>query len=251
MTELIIFKIFVRPSPKCMAVLRYLDKNIETVNRLGAGVRIENIGSDEIDESIIDLFRKKGITRLPAALSPDGKVFIGLQQITTVFDNNIKRGRNSRRVSPITGDYDDFGGSASTDLDDFYARQMFSRPDKNGKRVPLQDKDEREDTGADLERRMAEYRRRPPAHRTPDAQRERNIDMPTRERRVVRRDDSGIPEDEDNIADYIRDDDSPPRSAPRRGRAPTVEPSGNAAEDELDNRILAAFMDKSPNGTDF
>ncbi len=251
MTELIVFKVFVRPTPKCIAVLRYFDKNIEMVNRLGAGVRIENIGAEEIDESTIDLFRKKGITRLPAALSPDGKVFIGLQQITNIFNKNISRGRTAGRIAPATGMGDDYGGMM--DLTDFYTREMFSGPDKHGRRAPLQDKDEREDAGADIERRMAEYRRRPPAHRVADAQRERDIDRPTRGRRVVRQhDDYDTQEDEDNIADYPRDDSPPPRTAARRGRAPpTVAPSGNTVEDELDNRILAAVMDKSPNGTDF
>ncbi len=243
-----IFKAFVSSTAKSIAVLRYLDENISSVNKLGAGVQIEKIGSDEMDEELMELFRKKGITRLPALLAPDGKVFIGIEQITAVFERNLNAAKKSQRLEPSA--WGGQGGSEtgmSTDISDFYMREMYAGYDKHGKAIPRVDKDEREDEGADIDKRLMEYRQNEPKHRRIHNPRERDIDPAPRARRDVRR-------EEDNVADSDHDEPSPPppvTATRSRRRAPTMAPTEDRAGDVMDQRILAAWMDKAPAAEDY
>jgi hypothetical protein len=252
MSGCVTFKIFVRSTAKCLEILRYLDKNITTINAVGAKVQVEKIVSEEVDDDLLHLFRQKGISRLPALLAPDGKVFIGLKQITDVFDRNINNMANNKRFAAGGGDggagsYIDYeaGGNAelgsNPDMTDFWMRELYSGCDRRGRYIPRKDKDEREDEGADIERKLADYRRRVPKHRRTDRGQERDIDMPIRGRRAPRDDDDDAYDD--NVADS--DDESPPRRG-RGGRAPPMAPTGDIKGDDMDRRMLAAWIDKTP-----
>ncbi len=239
MTDVKIFKLFVQPDRPCLDVLRYLNKNIEEVNTMGAGVRVDKIDKDGVDEDQLEIFRKRGITRLPALMAPDGKVFTGLQQVVGLFEKNLNRDRTNSRLDPSEVGMP--AGSAemgtNPDLTDFWAREMYSGRDKRGRLIPRKDKDEAEDEAGDLERRMAEYNRNQPRHRRPD-HREQDIDPTPRHRRQTRREESS----EDNIASS---EESPPPTN-RRRNPPRLAGTGDARGDDMDQRMLAAWMDNNP-----
>ncbi len=246
MSGMVIFKVFVRSTPRCLYVLRYLDKNIEMINSLCAGVKIEKLNDDEIDEELIDMFQQKKITRLPAMLAPDGKVFIGIKQITDVFDKNLTAARNGERLNPVTGGIAGDGNTelgTNPDMADFWMREMYAGRDKHGRLIARKDKDEREDESGDLERRMADYNRNVPRHRRAGGGHERNIDIPERGRRATRVDDDYV----DNVADEEDIEESPPRRANTRApRTTNLAATGDVTGDDMDRRMLAAWIDKTP-----
>lgn len=240
------FKLIVTATDKCLEVLRYLDKNIVPVNKLGVRVQVEKISKAEFDEAMVETLRKKGITRLPTLLAPDGKLFIGIKSIIDLFEKNLRNVRNDERVSPIN---DPYGGPATTaemgsnpDLTDFYMRELYAGCDNRGKMIPRKDKDEGEDEGADIEKRLADYRRNVPHHRRTDTNHDREIDRAPRQR--------SIRDEEDNIADSDEGDgyDEPsPSSRPPGGNrnAPRLSPTGDACGDDMDRRMLAAWMNNN------
>jgi hypothetical protein len=120
------FKLIVQVSDTCIELLRYLDKNIVSVNNLGAKVQVEKIGKDEFDEDMVETLRKKGITRLPALVAPDGKLFIGLKKIMDLFEKNLNNVRNDARTGAIGGPAEDAEMGSNPDLTDFWSRELFA-----------------------------------------------------------------------------------------------------------------------------
>jgi hypothetical protein len=251
MSQVKTFKLIVQVNEVCLEILRYLDKNISTINRLGVRIQVEKLSKSELDEEMLETLRKKGITRLPVLIVNDGKLLVGLKRIIDMFEKNLNNARVDERVSPA-GDY---GGPAvgaemgtNPDLCDYWQRELYAGTDRKGKMIPRDDKDEGEDEGGDIERRLADYRRNEPKHRRSGGGRERDIDPPPRER--PRRGGHRVEEPEDNIADSDDDSDGgydePP---PKRGggsRAPRLPPTGDAGGDAMDQRMLAAWMDNNP-----
>ena len=231
-------KIIVQPTRKCLGLLKYINKNIDVINKLGARIQIEKIDKDNVDESTIEIFRKKGITRLPVLLSPEGKIYVGLQQIVNNFERTLNSAHTMQLASPC-GEYYDTEMGSNPDMNDFWLRELYAGYDKNGKMVPRKDKDEAEGENADIEKRLSDYQRNVPRHRRAEA-RERDYSPPARTRR-----------DEDNIAD---EDPMPPRQVhtPRTAhtaihttKTPRLSATGDPRGDDMDQRILAALMDNS------
>lgn len=237
-----VLKLFVQPNQTCLDVLRYLHKNIRDVNAMGAVVHVDKINVDEADDALLDACRKRGITRLPALITPDGKVLIGVKKVVGLFEDNLKGARQDERLDAYgaTGDAE-FGSNA--DLTSVYERELFSGRDKFGRLIPRKDKDEDSDEeGGDIQQRLAQYNRNVPRHRRPDGGRERDVDRrPSR-----RRDRDGSPDD--NIAS---DESRSPSPTPRRRgdvRAPRLAATDDRGGDDMDNRMLAAWLDNTPGG---
>lgn len=234
------FKLIVQVSDACLELLRYVNKNIGDVNKLGARVAVEKISKNEMDEDMIEMLRKKGITRLPALIAPDGKVFIGLKKIMDLFEKNLNNARNSERVSASDG-YDgpaaDSEIGSNPDLNNFWQQELYAGMDRKGKMIPRKDKDEDEGESADIEKRMSDYRRNVPKHRRTGG-RERDIEQPTRERRRHHED---PPSDDDNIADS-EDEGGYDEPEQPKGRAPRLPSTGDSRGDDMDQRMLAAWM---------
>lgn len=252
MSRIKLFKLIVQPTETCLELLRYLHKNIEDVNRLGAGVQIEKVDKGEIDDDLLEIFRKKGITRLPALLAPDGHIFIGLKQVVELFEKNLNNSRTSSRAGPAN---DPYGGPAydaelgsNPDMTNFWMRELYAGCDNRGRMIPRKDKDEGDDEGGDIEKRLSDYRRNVPRHRRTDTGRERDVDPAPRNRGRNRHDEDFTDED-DNIADDDEYDDEP-AAPPRRGGngrgAPRLSGTGDVRGDDMDQRMLAAWMDNNP-----
>src|ERR1700689_2351997 len=93
-----IFKIFLRVQPTSLELARYLDKNIDGINRTGIKIQLEKLADCDFDAGLIDMLQKKGITRMPAMISSNGKVSVGLKQIIDVFDGNSSTLKKTEQV---------------------------------------------------------------------------------------------------------------------------------------------------------
>lgn len=236
------YKLIVQNKETCIDLLKYLDKNIVSVNRLGATVKIEKIDDGDMDDDLVETFRKNGITRLPVLIGPDGTKFIGLKRVIDLFEKNLNTHKNQGRANPLGGVDDgpaaEFG--SNPDLGDFYMKELFSGQDRHGAMIPRKDKDEDgvdEGLGNNFERGMAEQNKRA-RHRLGEGNERNNDPAPQRRPRNTREESS----DEDNVAD---DYDNEPPARGRRGGIPNLPATGDTGGDDMDQRMLAAWMDNN------
>lgn len=234
MTDYVCYKLIVREDEACERLLKYLNKNITIIKRLGARVRISKIEAD-LDKETVERLRDEGIVRLPALVDPSGNKIIGLKKIIELFEHNINKNKPGATKAERFTD-NEFGENPA--LNDFYMQELFAGRDQTtGKMIARKDKDEADDenVGNDMQRRMAEYRA--PAHRTgkQDRNDHHNDDNnnlnddrapPTRNRGSERRN-NDYPDD--NIAD-----EPPPR---QRAQPPPVD------GDEIEQRMWATMFD--------
>jgi hypothetical protein len=246
------FKLIVTANENCMKILRYLQKCINDINTMGVRVQIEKISRKEFDEDMVEMLRRKGITRLPVLLAPDGASFIGVGKITDLFERNLKSQKTGARVAPAGGGESGGGGNAELGsnpaLTDFWMSEMYGGKDDNGRLIPKKDQDEGDDERNDMDAKMRNYQSRVPRHRGGGAQPELNIEAPERPRR--RR--GGAPPPQDNIApmeDYDGDDgleyDIPSSTPGTPIRPPKYTPSDEGGED-VDQKMLSAWLDNNP-----
>lgn len=232
MSRKVIFKIFVQKNPVCMDVLEYIEKNIDNILDLGAKIHIERIRDEDADADLLEAFRQHNIERFPAMTSSTfKKPIIGLKHIIDYFEKNLKKSRNEERVAPIT----EFG--SNPDLSGFYMREMFAGTDQRGAYVPRTDDEDDMDDKPDFQRRMADYERKIPKQRRQDAG-PRNAAPQQRRTRT----ELPIEEPEQNIVDEEEYSEPIPRRQERRHTlAPTEDPGG----DDMDQRMLAAWMNNT------
>jgi len=232
------FKLLVKTSDNCIELLKYINKNIATVNKLGVKIRVDKLKNGEFDEDMVNMLKNKGITRLPALITSDGSVFIGLKSIIDLFEKNLNAARGRERVEPVA--HVDVVAEMGTnpDMNAWWMRELYAGVDKSGKAVPRKDKDEDEDN-VDYDRLMREQNRRGPKHRQPDTE-ETDIEMPTRRTRDRPRPRDDEPDD--NIADP---DEEVPKPARRQTQVP-ISRSDDVRGDSLDSKMLAAWMENNP-----
>jgi hypothetical protein len=246
------FKLIVTANENCLKVLRYLQKCVMDINAMGVRVQVEKISRKEFDEDMVEMLRRKGITRLPVLLAPDGASFIGVGKITDLFERNIKNLKNGDRVAAPRGDTPMAGQGnpemgTNPALTDFWMAEMYGGKDDKGQLVPKKDQDEGDDDRNDMDTKMRNYQARVPRHRGGGAQVERNIEPAERPRR--RRNTAPI----DNIAPMgdEHEDDGPEYDIPTGTpgtpiRAPKYTPSDEGGED-VDQKMLSAWLDNNPN----
>ncbi len=153
-----LLKIIVQESPACVKLLRYLDRNVGNINKMGVRVRIETISSDDLDTDMSQRLSDRGINRLPALIMPDGKLFIGITPIIKLFEKNLSSAASSARIAaPRPEDYSEY-----------MMGMMYSRDD-NGKTVKItgDDDDGMGEGGGDISAKLAAYSRGIPKHRDP------------------------------------------------------------------------------------
>lgn len=235
------FKIIVQVTDNSLELLRYINKNLDEINRLGAKVRIEKISKKEFDEDMVELLRRENITRLPALVAPDKTIFIGLKRIIDFFERNLNTAKNHDRVSAVGSGASEMGGNA--DLSDFWSRQLFDGVSKQDGRTIVRDEDDDEQDGSkDIERRLNDYNKKVPKHRQQGGDRELNIDrMDRRKKRTIIQN-----EPMDNVVDSEDEGYDEPDPIMRRDR-PRPRISGEQGDD-MDDRMMNAWLDNNPGG---
>lgn len=83
------FKVFIkdvgRPS---MMLLEYLEQNINVINDMGIKLKFSKIYTASLDKEMIDKLAARGILRLPALVTDENKIKLGVKNITALFDDN-------------------------------------------------------------------------------------------------------------------------------------------------------------------
>mgnify|MGYP000098923818 CR=1 FL=1 len=242
------FKLIVTTNDKCKKVLEYVANCITDINKMGVKVRVEKINKSEFDEDMVELLRKKGITRLPVLIAPDGASFVGVNKITDLFERNLKTLRNGGRVAPSESSIQanpELG--SNPELTNFWMSEMYGGKDENGRMIPRKDPDEAQGEGDDIDARLRAYQTRVPRHRGGGAQPERNIEPPARPRR--RRNDPPPDENHQPPEDNIAEDDYPDYDIPTATpgtpiRAPQYTQTDEGGAD-VDQKMMAAWLNNN------
>lgn len=203
---------------------------------MGIYVEIEKLSETDKDEELAADLGRRGITRLPALISPDGKPFIGVQSITQLLSKNINRINNNERCAPGRGEA---SIGTNTDLSKYWEQNLYDGTDKKGRRKARKDTDDEldaEDGPTDFDRRMREYDRHKPKHHGGGKQAEK--------------------EESDDDSD---DEPAPRKKSQKKSRRHAVIDDDDEddnimsmagpGDDQMDDKMLAAWMDKS--GADF
>jgi hypothetical protein len=142
--------VIVQPSPNCVDVLKYIDTHIRSINALS--VHIDIIRVEPTNKSALKKLRDSGIKYLPALTNKEGKIYVGKEDIISLFERNLGKGAAPPARKPMT------------DVSQYWDSIMYD--DVNGKRgKPKSVSDEREDDTKDIETKLADYRKKAPKHR--------------------------------------------------------------------------------------
>ncbi len=216
-------KLIVSPTPTCYKILDWIKTNIDTIIAARIYLKIVYISDSRMDSVMADELQKKGIARLPAAITPNGKILIGIEKIRGYLGQSMRR----QSISSTLDNDDDVG------LQDIWQRELFAGRDaKTGALIPRKDTDEAEDQGIDIQRKMDNYAQNVPAHRGGNGA--RRAPAPTRgnDRRTAPAEMDDPPEYDDDYDDY---ETPPPRQQGNTG--------GGNGGDDMDDRMMAAWME--------
>lgn len=193
-----VFKLIIMPTQNAVQLLQWILKNIGDISTCGVGIRVQKISQDEFDTETVDSFRRRGITSLPALVSPAGKLYIGNTAIISMFSGGLTRARASTRVGELTD-------TADIDVDDYLSREITGGMRRTPKGlVAPENEDDDED---DIQRKLNEYQRRAPKQHRVRNPAEYETDIPSRppRRSGGRRPPPPPPEDDyDDYDDYDR-----------------------------------------------
>ncbi len=146
------YKIIVTDSDKCIKLLQFINDQIEAiVQSTGYFIKIEKIDRESLDGETLQALKKRGISALPVAVSPSGKVIPGAASVIKLFSGRIK---TTSRQNGITTS--DMGNDPQ--LADFYAKEMFEI--KGGVVEKRTDpEDEMGDGDKDIQRKMNNFKK--------------------------------------------------------------------------------------------
>ena len=96
-----------------LELLQYIYAQMPTFAQMGITVKVSKVRSQDLEDTrLIEAMRRRGIPRLPALVTPNN-VFIGLKEITDVYERNIKEFNAVLRRGELSG-----GGAGIADEDD-------------------------------------------------------------------------------------------------------------------------------------
>jgi hypothetical protein len=246
-----VFKVLVQDSDNCIELARYINKNIKSINKLGIEIRMEKIEKDEFDDDMVEALRKRGITRLPAMVTNDGKTHVGLKVIIDMFEKGINNQSNASRVSPEMDLSSEMG--SNPDMNNFWMRELYAGQDNKGRPIPKKDEDEEIGEKNDIERRLRDYDKNQPVHRRQADTREPAFDRDVENQQRRRRGNGRPPPPaypEDNIDDDDEYDDGGYDGPPARRGSDDIMSSAASTmgEDAMDDKMMSAWMQNNPAG---
>lgn len=255
-----------------MSVLRFIVRHISVIRQMGVKLRAHKISvADLQDDRLVAALQKRGVTRLPALVTPS-QAYLGAQSIIDLYQRNIKEFTASQ--GPGAGPRGRPAPPPPTDLDSFFHQEMHGS-DGN---ADLQDDDGMGEGSnmMDTYRQMVARREGgaagPPRPHTPrrnPGEREGPSRAPPKmggRPDNVRDDHDDIQDTVDQLARNVR---GPPRGPPPRGppprgpppRGPPAPPSQSGGtlldeedehnpQDDLMERAYLANMEDSTGGDD-
>lgn len=235
-----VFKLIIMPTKNATELLQWMVRNIPDISACGVIVRIQKIEKDEFDAEMVDTMRNKGITSLPALISPAGKIYIGNTAIKSMFSGGLNRARATTRAGELMDTTD-------IDMDDYLSREITGGMRRTPKGLVADD--DEDDDEDDLEKKMRDYNRKAPRQHRPNNTAEYEADASARAppRRSGGRRPPTPPPDDTYDDDYGYDDRAPARG---RGRNDDYEDNygggGGGVDDEYDRRILDTLLSNVP-----
>jgi hypothetical protein len=143
-----------------LGVLKYVHARLPMFARMGLAVKVNKIRSQDLQNPrLVEAMRKRGITRLPALTTPNN-VYIGLKEISDIYERNIKEfaAVATRGERPVEGILPE------DDLDSFYRDEMtFERADEDAQETGIGEGDDMMDSY----RHMMERREKSESSRRP------------------------------------------------------------------------------------
>ena len=243
-----IYKLYVQPSEACVEVLKYVDKKVGEINRIGALVNVINV-IKSVDPAVKQDLERLRIKRFPALVSPRGECMLGFKQIVDMFENNLG-GRPKRADNmAVTDDYvndpaahTDIGNDP--DLSRFWAAEMFQGVDRRGRVIARKDEeeDDQDENDRDIDRRMRAYQRKIPKQRRQSSGRRTPATRRTPRGRHQAESDS----DSDNVGGDNESDEGGEVERPKQRKRSVIRPSEDAKGDEMDERMMNAWLDNNP-----
>lgn len=140
-------------------VLKYIQTRLPALRSMGISVRVNTVRSQDLQNPrLVEAMRKRGITRLPALATPND-VYIGLKEITGVYERNLRAFAEADSRERPDGE-EEAGDDA---LDSFYRDEMsFERADEDVEEAGLGEGDNMMDSYRHMmERRESSSERRP------------------------------------------------------------------------------------------
>ena len=114
-----------------LGVLQFIVRHISVIRQMGVKLRAHKISAADLqDDRLVAALQKRGVTRLPALVTPN-QAYQGAQTIIELYQRNIKEFSAQRTPNPRARP------TAPTDLDSFFHQEMHGS-DGN---VDLQDDD--------------------------------------------------------------------------------------------------------------
>lgn len=77
-------KIIIQSTPKCVELLKFINKDIDIINRAGFQVKIEIATQERIE-----MLANNNINRLPVMIAPDKSLVVGINEIIDLISKNI------------------------------------------------------------------------------------------------------------------------------------------------------------------
>jgi Sec-independent protein translocase protein TatA len=218
-------KIILRVQMSCVELVRYIDKHITDINRNGIFINFDKISDDKLTESKVNELSRVGVSRLPALIDSNGKVYTGLKQIIDLFENTSQTRDES--YAPI-------GTADDPDVSKYWHSELFKR-DESGKYVARDEQDSNDDDVNDISKKMREYESDVPKHRRTNSGRSRTSNIQPKHTNRGR--------ERDNPEDNIDQDYDEPHS-----EESNFMPSGgdDSNGDALDDVMMRAWMNNNP-----
>jgi hypothetical protein len=137
-----------------ITTLKYIHKWLPVFTQMGISIKVNKIRSQDLqNHRLVEAMRKRGLTRLPALMTPNG-VYIGLKEISGVYDKNVKE-FTAAAARPAEGLLPE------DDLDNFYRDEMtFERAGEDSQEAGIGEGDDMMSSY----RHMMERRDRPDSH---------------------------------------------------------------------------------------
>lgn len=215
-----IFKLLIMPTQNALQLLQWIRKNIPDIAACGVGIRIQKINKDEFDAEMVDSMRNKGITNLPALISPAGKIYIGNPAIISMFSGGLTRARASTRTSELIDTTD-------IDVNDYLSREITEGMRRTPKGLVAPENEDK-DEDDDIQHKLNDYQRRAPKqHRAHGTAEHENVAPRRPNRRSGGRRPAPGDEYDDYTNNYGQNDD-------RRNGRPPVRGHSNYDEDDDD-----------------
>jgi hypothetical protein len=96
-----------------LGVLRYVHAQLPTLKRMGLQIRVVRIRAGDLENpQLLAALRRRGVVRLPALATPKG-VYLGHQEISSLYGENIKEFLKGAQSA-----------SEGSDLDSYYRDEM-------------------------------------------------------------------------------------------------------------------------------